>query len=471
MSYIKEKLKPGYTGKYVIQKHLASHEHFDLRLEFPVDSVAKALADYSGKRPTKGVEPTAKTPDKPGSVLRSWAIPKHRFPGHKPILATETENHIMAYASFKGTIPEGQYGAGTVTIVSHGTYTLDDVEYDKKYVFTLHSKHGGTYALIKTGGGKNFLWIKTKEQKKACISDEIRKVASAIDYVRPTMNKQLWDLKQDPPKLLPNIRKTIINTLLEHFTKKGLMRPFQWIKGLYISGSSTGYNYTETGDVDIDITYDKELVLEAYPELKKLTSQELYDYLRKVMTAVNKTDIPGTSLTFSYLVLAPGDNPVADGIYNILEDKWLKLPKKIPVDFDPDHAFIKYRLMAEQVSQRIDLVVGAIIRSLNDLRKIDQFDQYYGGMDEKRKPVIENIKKLCTELNTWYDWIWSLQDRAKNGANPVYPVFDYSPNWEERMIIFKYLVRSGYHQCVSMLYSKLEKGDSYRVFIDQFIPN
>ena len=466
--YIKEKLKPGYTGKYVISEHDARNLHWDLRLEFPVDSIAHALADYSGKRPKKGVEPTPETPDKPGPVLRSWAIPKHKFPGHKPILATETENHAIQYWGFHGIIPSG-YGAGTVKIISKGTYTLDDVDFDKKYVFTLR-KHGGTYALVKTGG-KSFLWVKTKEQKKACISETLRKIASAIDYVRPTMSKQLWDLTQNPPKLLPAIRKHLINTFIDCYTKAGLIRPLQWITGLSISGSSTGYNYTEDGDVDIDITYDPKTVRNCYPELKIISDQELYDHLRKIIITVNKQELPGTTNTYSYLVLAPGDYPVADGIYDILEDKWTKPPKKIPQDFDPDKAFIKCRLMAEEVSQRIDLVIGAILRSLADLKKIDQYDKHYDGMNEKRELTVANIKKLCLELNTWYDWIWSLQDKAKSSTKPSFPVFDYSPNWEEHMIIFKYLVRSGYQQCVAMLYSKLEKDDPYRDFIDQFIPN
>jgi hypothetical protein len=177
MSYIKEKLKPGYTGKFVIQSHFAHAHHWDFRLEFPVDSISKALADYSGKRPKKGVEPTADAPDKPGIVLRSWAVPKHKFPGHSPLLATETENHIRSYQFFSGVIPYG-YGAGKVFIEDHGTFVINKCEFDHKYVFTLHGKNKGTYALIKTNG-KSWLWIKTKDQKVA-MSYFIRKVASGI---------------------------------------------------------------------------------------------------------------------------------------------------------------------------------------------------------------------------------------------------------------------------------------------------
>lgn len=178
--YIKELLKSGYKGIFVIQDHSATNRHWDLRLSFPVDSIAKSLADYRGKRPTKGVEPTDLTPDKPGKVLRSWAVPKHTAPSNKPMLATETENHIIEYAGFKGTIPEGQYGAGTVEIYDKGTYIMDSVDFDKKYVFTLQGKKlKGTYALVKTSG-KKFLWIKTKEDKKACISILLKKVALTL---------------------------------------------------------------------------------------------------------------------------------------------------------------------------------------------------------------------------------------------------------------------------------------------------
>jgi DNA ligase D-like protein (predicted 3'-phosphoesterase) len=117
---------------YVIQKHAATHLHFDLRLEMD-------------------------------GVLKSWAIPKE--PPTSPAvkrLAVQVEDHPVEYASFEGTIPEGEYGAGTVEIWDKGTYKLIDRKEDKLIVKIDGAKLNGGYVLVRFKDKKNWLFFKKK---------------------------------------------------------------------------------------------------------------------------------------------------------------------------------------------------------------------------------------------------------------------------------------------------------------------
>jgi len=124
--------------RFVIQKHAASHLHFDLRLEID-------------------------------GVMKSWAVPKG--PSADPAvkrLAMQVEDHPISYNTFEGTIPAGEYGGGTVMLWDTGTYTVDTAtgmtlaalntaaheayeRGDLKVTFHGTRMHG-SYAIVRTKG-------------------------------------------------------------------------------------------------------------------------------------------------------------------------------------------------------------------------------------------------------------------------------------------------------------------------------
>lgn len=123
------------AARFVVQRHDARALHFDLRLE------------HDG-------------------ALASWAVPKGVPLRHGvKRLAVETEDHPLAYLTFAGTIPEGQYGAGRMTVWDHGT--LDVVSWDAREIKVV--LHGGVvdgeYHLVATGersGKRQWLLFRAK---------------------------------------------------------------------------------------------------------------------------------------------------------------------------------------------------------------------------------------------------------------------------------------------------------------------
>jgi bifunctional non-homologous end joining protein LigD len=155
---------------FVIQKHAASHLHYDLRLELD-------------------------------GVMRSWAVPKGPSldPANKR-LAMQVEDHPMGYNTFEGTIPKGEYGGGTVMLWDRGTYSPDEPkpgESDEdavrrglksgKLSFTFHGERlRGSYALVRTDRGPRPKWllIKHRDAEVRTGTDITEEVMTSVDTGR-----------------------------------------------------------------------------------------------------------------------------------------------------------------------------------------------------------------------------------------------------------------------------------------------
>jgi bifunctional non-homologous end joining protein LigD len=118
--------RAGERPRFVVQEHSARSLHWDLRLE------------HDG-------------------TLLSWAVPKG-IPDapDENHLAVRTEDHPLEYLEFHGEIPEGEYGAGTMTIYDHGTYEPEKLR-DDEVIAVFHGERiQGRYALFRTRG-KNWM--------------------------------------------------------------------------------------------------------------------------------------------------------------------------------------------------------------------------------------------------------------------------------------------------------------------------
>jgi bifunctional non-homologous end joining protein LigD len=139
----------GKVGKrghaFVVQKHAASRLHYDLRLQLD-------------------------------GVMKSWAVTRgpSLVPGEKR-LAVQVEDHPVDYNKFEGTIPEGEYGAGTVMVWDRGTWRPDDDPHKglAKGHLSFHlagrKLHGGWHLvrMRRRSGEKRDNWLLIKQHDEA----------------------------------------------------------------------------------------------------------------------------------------------------------------------------------------------------------------------------------------------------------------------------------------------------------------
>jgi bifunctional non-homologous end joining protein LigD len=172
------KVVPSKALRFVIQKHAASHLHFDLRLE------------YEG-------------------TFRSWAVPK--APSLDPKdrrMAMEVEDHPLDYGDFEGTIPKGQYGGGTVMLWDRGYWAPETgfenigqalAKGELKFVMEGERMHGSWVIVRLKGDGKGRpknAWLLIKHRDEGAVegnttgpTDDDRSVASGRTMTEITNGK------------------------------------------------------------------------------------------------------------------------------------------------------------------------------------------------------------------------------------------------------------------------------------------
>jgi bifunctional non-homologous end joining protein LigD len=186
--------EPPRAGKlrFVIQKHRASHLHFDLRLELD-------------------------------GVMKSWAVPKG--PSTDPPvkrLAMQVEDHPIEYNTFEGTIPQGEYGGGTVMLWDRGTYGLDEPTDDDEAALREAYRRGnlkirfygermrGSYALVRmkysrdgdTSSKPQWLFIKHRDEHASdddIVADNMTSVTTGRTMDEIASGKsRVWRSNREP---------------------------------------------------------------------------------------------------------------------------------------------------------------------------------------------------------------------------------------------------------------------------------
>lgn len=246
----------GGALRFVVQRHKARRLHYDLRLEME-------------------------------GVLKSWAVPKGPSMNPKDKrLAIQTEDHPLEYLDFEGTIPKGNYGAGTMTIWDRGIYHPVEGnerelirEWDQgsmKITFS-GSKLRGTFSLIRTGKGeKENQWLLIKKK------DEL---ASDLDYDAENLSDDGNQRKGKNIDLHKLVKPMLATKTSSIFSKPGWIYEIKWDGYRVLANIQEGnvHLYSRNG-----ITFNQK-----FPSLTKHLEAVAHDVLLDgEVVVVNENGVP-----------------------------------------------------------------------------------------------------------------------------------------------------------------------------------
>ncbi len=280
---------PKAKGKlrFVIQKHAASHLHFDLRLEMD-------------------------------GVMKSWAVPKG--PSLDPSvkrLAMQVEDHPIEYNIFEGTIPAGQYGGGTVMLWDQGTYTsgaegngTDEEKIrdgykrgDLKIYFHGERMHG-SYVLVRMKFGRNgstpekpqWLFIKHRDEFATADTDIVAETTTSVTTGR-TMEEitsgksKVWQSNRTP-KAAPSAKsptRTAAPRSTAKTTSSAALEPMLCSVGTEVPGKGWAYEPKYDGiRVLAFATSESVTLITRNGNDKSMQFPEVADALKKLVTKAKR---------------------------------------------------------------------------------------------------------------------------------------------------------------------------------------
>ena len=211
-------------ARFCVQRHHASHLHYDFRLEI-------------------------------AGALKSWAVPKGpTLDPNQKRLAMMVEDHPIEYGSFEGVIPKGNYGAGSVMLWDRGTFemlgtaTAEEQLERGDFKFVLHGeKLNGEFAIVrmKRGKGNEWLLLKKKDAHAAAAWDpedyavsvltarSQEEIARELTPLHADRKQEADDPPEDAVKLPKSARKSempkIVTPMLAEIAKGAPPSTEDWL--------------------------------------------------------------------------------------------------------------------------------------------------------------------------------------------------------------------------------------------------
>lgn len=264
------------------------------------------------------------------------------------------------------------------------------------------------------------------------------------------LNKKLWNGLE----LKPDVKEKL-NEIAEAF-KEYLDIPEDAILDIRITGSSASYNYTEYSDLDLHLIIDYEKVHEDCP----LVEGYLWSY-KSQFNANHDISIYGVPVEL--YAEDSKQEAISNGVYSLMEDRWLKKPKKIPPTDNDEDVQAKYQELKDAIDRCDDSeVANELLDKIYTMRKsglaeVGEFSTENMAFKLLRNDgSIDKLKKLKKEKVDKQLSLESYNEEMYIDEKDVPPLHDYA-------IIFKYQEPWPDGKLAYRAIMKLTTGSSYRM--------
>ena len=249
------------------------------------------------------------------------------------------------------------------------------------------------------------------------------KLASILDPVQPVRAPDVWD----GDKLKPEVREHLISLafkLVSSFVDEEEVPLY--LQSLMIIGSITGLQYSDLADIDAKVKVD----IDGLSERLGIDQDLMIHELREVLIHdINDDLLPGTTYPVTLLLHRFDELPIADGIYEVIHDEWIKKPED-PKDFDP-YLNLKDSIdEAERIAEKVDAKWGAAMRAYENLRK---YPQNRMQIERQIVRILRHLSRILKNVIGERQEVF--ENAQKEGLDP--------PQASTPNVIYKYLFYNG----------------------------
>jgi len=330
-------------------------------LEYTPD---KMVISFNGNK-LKGDHALVKMDNKDWLFLKKKASQKIWGQSNTPV--SYSQNNITA--TFDGTNLSVSEGMNTIGIMSPSEMP-DSI---RKALFE-SERESDKFKALETA----INIFTTQEKKKARLFVRLirkyamfLKEANLLDYVHPGLDLNVWDLQGN---LRRRHQKLILSTLSDFLEREQLYNYTKWIKHIYLVGSLTSYQYHNHSDADIHVIVDipEFINQEMGGDATVSDVKEKLNELKRKINTKNFIVLKKTKHPVEFYFETDKESHGHDGIYDVVERRWIAPPRTVDPDFDPEIVYSSVLDTIKEVANELDVDLGRLRRDVINAKLLDE---------------------------------------------------------------------------------------------------